>query len=511
MTLLPRPRSRPNARFCSATAVSVAIACTATLAGCIAVGPTFVRPDSSAPADWSQRHGGSPELSAPPTSTATLPVDRWAVFGDAELLHLQAIAGKANQDVRAAALRVLQSRAQEATVSAQRGPQLQGNGGITRQRQSESGSSARLVNLIGGVDKQTLLDALSAPFTLYQAGFDASWEPDLWGRVLRSEEAAKANTDEQRATLGQARLSVEAELARSYFSMRGAQRQQQLIRAELAAARETAELLDAQFHGGLSDESAVSRQRVQVASLESLLPAAQSQEALAMNQVTLLCGMTPGTLNAELAPDGAPSDSSPLPDLRLGLPSDLAGRRPDIEAAAARLHAATASIGIAVADLYPRITLGASFGLESVTSSTFVDWGNRQWSAGPSLSIPVFDQGRRRSTIVLRQLQQQEAAVAYQQVVLKAWHEVDDSISSYVAETQHGNRIAERLRLSESDADLAQARFASGLTTFLPVLAANTQSLDARRDLSDSRSRQQTALVAIYKSLGDEEGAGGKP
>jgi NodT family efflux transporter outer membrane factor (OMF) lipoprotein len=483
-------------------AVSAAIACMATLASCSAVGPDFVRPDVDAAADWSQRHGGSPELSAPHESIAALPADRWAVFGDPELLHLQAVASTANQDVKTAALRVLQSRMDEATVSAQRGLQLQGQGGITRQRQSDSGSSARLVNVIGGANKQTLLDALSAPFTLYQAGFDASWEPDLWGRVLRSEEAAKANTEGQRAALRQVRLSVEAELARSYFSMRAAQRQQQFLRAELAAAREMEQLLAAQFRGGLSDESAVSAQRAQVAGLEATLPAAQSQEALAMNQITLLCGMTPGTLNTELSSNDAPLDSRPLPDLRLGLPSDLARRRPDVEAAETRLHAATAGIGIAVADLYPRITLGASFGLESVASSKFGDWGSRQWSAGPSLSIPVFDQGRRRATIVLRELQQQEAAVAFQQVVLKAWHEVDDSISSYVAETQHADRIAERLRLSQSDADLAQARYAHGLTTFLPVLSTGTLLLDARRDLSDSRARAQTALVALYKSLG---------
>jgi len=502
MSSLPHACSRTGARISGAIARFAAIACMAVLASCSAVGPDFVRPSVEPAADWAQRHGGSPELAAPHESIAALPADRWAVFGDPELLHLQAIASTANQDVETAALRVLQSRMDEATVSAQRGLQLQGQGGITRQRSSESGSSARLVNLIGGADKQTLLDALSAPFTLYQAGFDASWEPDLWGRVLRSEEAAKANTEGQRAALRQVRLSVEAELARSYFSMRAAQRQQQFLRAELAAAREMAQLLAAQFRGGLSDESAVSAQRAQVASLEATLPAAQSQEALAMNQITLLCGMTPGTLNAELAPDGAQLDRRPLPDLRLGLPSDLARRRPDVEAAETRLHAATAGIGIAVADLYPRITLGASFGFESVASSKFGDWGSRQWSVGPSLSIPIFDQGRRRATIVLRELQQQEAAVAYQQVVLKAWHEVDDSISSYVAETQHADRIAERLRLSQSDADLAQARYANGLTTFLPVLSTNTLLLDARRDLSDSRARAQTALVAIYKSLG---------
>ena len=160
MTSIPQSRRCARARHRSAMAVSAAVACMATLASCGAVGPDFVRPDVDAAADWSQRHGGSPELAAPRESTAMLPADRWTVFGDAELLHLQAIAATANQDVRTAALRVLQSRMDEATVSAQRGLQLQGQGGITRQRQSESGSSARLVNLIGGADKQPLLDAL---------------------------------------------------------------------------------------------------------------------------------------------------------------------------------------------------------------------------------------------------------------------------------------------------------------------------------------------------------------
>ena len=494
--------SRASER-CFRAAVRAAMAASVTaLAGCGALGPDFVRPEVDGAEHWSQRHGGSADLSAPRESAAALPPDPWAVFADPELTHLQAIASMANQDVRTAALRVLQSRVDEATVSARRGPQVQGRAGVTRERQSESGASTRLVDVIGGADKQAVLDALSTPFTLYQAGFDASWEPDLWGRVLRSEEAAKANTEAQQAVSRQVRSAVAAELARSYFSMRAAQRQQQLLGSELAAALEAAQLLDAQFQGGLADESATSRQRAQVASLASTLPVAQSQEALALNQITLLCGMTPGALNAELASDRAPSEGAPLPDLRLGLPSDLARRRPDVEAAEARLHAATAGIGVAMADLYPRVTLGASFGLESVASSRFGDWGSRQWSAGPSLSIPIFDQGRRRSAIVLRELQQQEAAVAFQQVVLKAWHEVDDAISAYVAETQRADRITERLRLAQGDSDLAQARFANGLTTFLPVLDAGTRLLEASRDLSDSRSRAQTALVAIYKALG---------
>lgn len=476
------------------------------LGGCAASGPDFARPEVPAPADWSLAHAGSADLAAPPGSSAPPAPRRWALFADPELTRLQALAAEANQDLKTAALRVLQARVDEATVSAQRGPQVQARGGAARQRPSENGSSARIVNLIGGANKQGLLDALSSPFTLYQAGFDASWEPDLWGRVLRSEEAAQANTAGERAALRQMQSSVAAELARSYFSLRAAQRRQRLLRTELADAEESVRLLDALFRGGLSDETALSRQRAQRAALQADWPLAQSQEASALSQITLLCGMSPGSLNAELMDLDAEDARGPLPDLALGLPSELARRRPDIDAAEARLHAATADIGVAVADLYPRITLGASFGLETAASGKFGDWGSRQWSVGPSLSLPVFDQGRRRATIVLRELQAQEAAVAYQQVVSKAFHEVDDAVAAYVAEVRRGERIGERLRLAENDAALAQAGFAHGLSNYLPVLSARSAVSDMARERSDSVARAQTALVAVFKSLGDDGG-----
>ncbi len=476
----------------------------AAFAGCTAVGPDFKPAEVAAPARWSDQHGGSPALAAPPGSMVSLPADRWAVFGDAMLAHLQALAAQANQDVATAALRVLQSRAEAAMVSAQHGAQLAAGGGVSRQRQSETGSASRLVAAIGGANRQPLLDLLSSPFTLYQAGFDASWEPDLWGRALRTDEAASAATEGQRAALRQVQLSVKAEVARSYFALRSAQRQRLLLTDELAAATELRDLLESQHRTGAIDESAPLRQRSQVAGLQALMPALQAQEAQAMNRLTLLCGAAPGAFNDELAAARWNGRSPHLPDLRLGLPAALARRRPDVAAAEARLHAATANIGIAVADLYPRITLGASFGFESVGSGSFGDWASRQWSVGPSLSIPVFDQGRRRSNILLHELQQQEAAVAFQQTVLQAWHEVDDAVSAYVAASQRNARLLTRVRNAEEDRALARARYAGGLMTYQPVLVTTATWLDAQRDLADGTASAETALAALYKALGDD-------
>ena len=474
------------------------------LAGCTSLKPRPPDPLPPPAASWSERHGGSETLAADEGAAAALPADRWAVFGDPVLQRLQARAETANLDAQAAALRVLQARVQEQTVKAQRGPQLSATASAARQRQSENGAASRLVNAIGGANAEPLRKLLSAPFTLYDAGFDASWEPDLWGRVARSVDAARADTAGQAAALRLMQLTVRAEVARAYFQLRAAQRQAQLVQAEVTAAEDTTGLLDAQQRNGLTDESALLRQRAQVDLLQGALPALRAQEAQASNQLTLLCGAEPGSLAAELSADTASATDPPLPDLRLGLPADLTRHRPDIAAAEARLQGVTANLGIAMADLYPRIVLGANFGYESVGGGTFGDWGSRQWNVGASLNLPIWDQGRRRSTISLRGLQRQEAAVALQGTALKAWHEVDDAISAYVAESQRQQQLADRLRQTEAEQALARERRKSGLTSELPLLTATMQRLDAERDVVDSRARLNTALASLYKALGDD-------
>jgi outer membrane protein TolC len=157
-----------------------------------------------------------------------------------------------------------------------------------------------------------------------------------------------------------------------------------------------------------------------------------------------------------------------------------------------------------VADLYPRIVLGASFGMESVGSDRFGDWGSRQWNVGPGLSLPLFDRGRRRTNVELRTLQQQEAAVAFQQTVLKSWHEVDDSLSAYSAEGQRVAQLGQRAQQAVAALHLAEERQRQGLSSALPVLAANATVLDAQRDLEEARTRERIALVAVYKTLGGE-------
>ena len=486
-----------------AAACLVAMLAAALLDGC-AVGPDFKPEAPEAPANFAAWHSGSPELIDPQLATpaASAPPQSWSMFGDPVLDALEAKALAANQDLQTAALRFAQSRAQLAVVNSQKSIQVNASAGATRLRESEDGEMTRLLGALNPANRDELIRVLSDPHNFYQAGFDASWEIDLWGRVRRSVEAADANVAASKAMLAQVQLSVQAEVARHYFDLRAVQRQIRLTRQDIAAAEETLELVKARADGGLTTDLDVTRQNAQAADLRARLPQLLVQEAQAINQLTLLVAERPGALQAQLAPLPDTAATAPLPDLSLGLPSEVALRRPDIQMAQARLHEATATIGVAVADLYPRITLGANFGFESVNSSSFGDWGSRTWAIGPSLQLPIFDGGRRRSTVTLRELQQQEAAVAYQQTVLKAWHEIDDALNVYTAERRRNAQLAVRERSSREALQLAQVRYAHGLTDFLVQLDAQRVWLQAQREYAESTSRLAMGLVAVSKALG---------
>jgi NodT family efflux transporter outer membrane factor (OMF) lipoprotein len=472
--------------------------------GCAAVGPTFERPTPATPPTFATWHGGDAALAAgPATSAPSTTAERWRSLSDPVLDRLLALAAAGNLDLLAAATRVLEARALEASASAQHGPQVGASAGVPRQRQSEDGAPTRLIRIIPGIPQDQVISLLSQPFTLYQAGFDASWELDLWGRVRRSVEAAQAQTEQSRADAALMRLTVTAELVKTYHQLRSLQSQLALAKDEARVAGESETLLAAQVRGGLIDDAPLVRQRLQDADALARVESLTAQEAAATNRLTLLCGQPPGALNAELAPTELAAASA-VPDLSLGLPSEMLRGRPDIAAAEARLAAATADVGVAVADLYPRITIGATFGFESLHANQITDWGSRQWSIGPSLSIPVFDHGRRRSVIELRERQQQEAAIGYQQTVLKAWHEVDDAISTYVAETRNGEVARRRVRDAEEARTISAARYTKGMTDYLPSLAADQTLLQARRAQAESAGRLRTQLVAVYKALGSD-------
>ena len=192
-----------------------------------------------------------------------------------------------------------------------------------------------------------------------------------------------------------------------------------------------------------------------------------------------------------------------MPDLSLGLPSQVARNRPDVRAAEAQLHAATAGIGVATADLYPSIRLGGGFNLESYRSQNLFDWGSRTWAIGPSLSLPLFDGGRRRAVVQLRTLEAREAAVEYQRTVLRAWQEIDDALSGYTADRRQHEKLIARVRNTADALALVEARYRAGAVNYLPVIDARRAYLQAERDLAETDGRLGTRFAAINKAIGN--------
>lgn len=491
----PIPRRAPRFRLATGIAV-LAVA----LAGC-AAGPDFVKPVDDAPEDWTRWRSSDAALHGPAGTAEALPSAWWQAFNDPVLDTLAERALAASPDLQTAALHLAQARVQRGMTAAQRGPEVGLSGRVDRQRLSEYGASTRLIDAISN-DRDSLVEILSEPFTLYQAGFDASWELDLWGRVRRSVEAADADIAHQQALLDLAWLTLTSDVARTYFELRSTQRQVAIARDDIAALDARIGILEARVEGGLISHLNLEQQRTELAATRAQLPGLVAEEGARINQIALLLGERPGALTALLAPTSAVPPAT-LPDLALGLPSEVALRRPDIRAAEARLHRSTARIGVARAELYPSIRLGARFGYESYLGGEFSDWGSRTWSIGPSLDLPLFDGGRRRSVVQLRELEQQAAAVDYQKTVLTAWQEIDDTLSAYTAEQQRHAALQQRQASAQAAYRLAQARYDGGAEDFLTVLDSQRVDLLARRELAASEGRLATRYVMVNKAIGN--------
>lgn len=498
------------------------------MAGCT-VGPDFKQPAPFwSPTSWfGNRQPRVPKgaLFSQPTSE---PIDPnwWAVFRDPELTSLEQRVSGGNFDVRTAVVRLAESRASLGVTRADLLPQFNANGSYTREQESKngviglfgggggsggggggastgaggSGSPGTASNGLGGIQGGVPNTSLTAPFDLYQYGFDASWEVDFWGRVKREIEGSQAqlqaSAEAQRDTL----LSSSAELARDYIQLRGVQRNLQITRDNLATAQRSLDLTRMRQQGGLGSDLDVANAAAQVANTQSLMPDLQAQEITLTNAIALLLGQPPDALTAELQ-QPKPIPLVP-PRVPLGLPGELARRRPDIRQAEAQLHAATADVGVAVADFYPRVTLSGSVALQATQLKHAFDIGSNTYSLGPSVTLPIFQGGRLRRTLELRQGQQQEAAIAYQRTVLGALHDVNNALTNYLSEQNKRAALAAAVKQNQKALQLSRDQYTQGLETFLNVLDAERQVLTTQQQLNNSLTAQATDLVQIYKALG---------
>ncbi len=473
--------------------------------GACTVGPNFEPPQWLSPASWFAKKAEPiiPALSMPVAE----PIDPnwWNLFNDPILTGLERRVAGENLDVQIATVRIAESRAQLGVAGAAQFPTLNANGSYTRQKASDVGVFANAPNALGangasGSNVGGIRSSHLNAFDVYQAGFDASWELDLWGKVRRSVESATASVEVSDEARRDTLLTNLAEVARDYIQLRGTQALLRIARDNVRTAQQSLDLTQQRATGGVTTDLDVANAAAQLRTTAAEIPRLEQQESELINAISLLLGQPPNALQAELI-RAKPVPPVP-PRIPIGLPSELARRRPDIRQAEAQLHATTADIGVAVANFYPSVKLSGSLGLQAIQPWKMFNIDARDYGVGPGVTIPIFEGGQLKATLELRKAQQQEAAITYQKTVLNAWHEVDNALTAYQTEQARRDQLIQAVAQNQRALGLAQSRYQEGVADFLQVLTAQQNLLSTQQQLALATTNVSANLVAVYKALG---------
>lgn len=452
--------------------------------GCM-VGPDYKRPDTQAPKGWA---GLAPDIanSATASKPSSGPPDLarwWASFGDPTLTSLVERAASGNFDLVAASARIRQARARRAIVFGGLLPSVEAFGTAAHQPEFFDADGV-----------------FSDNTNLFAAGFDASWELDLFGRVRRGLEATDAGIAFAYADYRDVWVSLAGEVADTYTQLRGSQRQLEIARGNLATQGDTRELTRKLQEAGLVGALDVANATAQVEATTSRVPALEAQVHAAIYALSVLIGQDPAALLGELSAPG-PIPISP-PRVAIGIPSDLLQRRPDIRRAEAELHAATARVGIAVSEQFPRVTLSAALGVQNSQFENFVSLATRYWSVGVGVTQPIFEGGRIHANIELQKAVTEEAIALYRQRVLVAFQDVESNLVSFSKEQQRRESLKRTMDANQDAVNLATDLYGAGKTDFLNVLIAQRALLESQDALSRSDQAVASRLIALYKALG---------
>jgi multidrug efflux system outer membrane protein len=496
-------RRLPRQFAATLTALAAAV-----LAGCAAVGPDFQAPEARTPDHFNDP--ARPAASAASSATETAEPDPrwWRAFQDPVLDSLieRAVAG--NLNLQQAVWRIAQARAQTQVARAAGLPDVRATASYNRQQLGLEGllRTNGVYDRVNALGPQyagpagTALNEITQPVNLFQLGFDASWELDLFGRVRRSVEASEAQTQAAIESRNDALVSLEAEVAQTYAQLRGAQALLRLSVEQTALERDTLWLTTNRREHGLASDLDVQNAQAQLAALEADTPQFEQQAQQAMNALAVLTGEPPGALDAEL---GTPRAFETLPvSVPVGLPASLARRRPDVRQAEATLHAATAGIGVATAQLFPDVSLTGQFGWRSTRAGDVTRWASHFYSLSPGVSLPIFQGGALVSNIRLAKAQQAEAALAYRQAVLTALADVENALVVYRTDQVRRAAFGRTVDASRRAFELASDSYRNGLVDFLNVLNAQRQYTQSRQQLTQAALQLNTDLVALYKALG---------
>jgi multidrug efflux system outer membrane protein len=460
-----------------------ALAVAAAMAGC-AVGPDYEAPRPRVSASWSGLEEKGPGQASVANARSADLGRWWAAFNDPALDSLVDRALGSNLELRTAAARVREARALRGVAQGALLPEVEAGAGYAREH-----LSANVPQPGAGMTGN-----------FYQAGFDSSWEIDVFGGTRRTVEAATAEEEAALEDLRDVRVILLADVARNYAELRGFQTQLAIARQNVDAQEKTLELTRARRDAGRATDLDVARAEALVSTTASAIPALETAIRLSIHRLGLLLGQEPGALKAEL------SETKPMPrvppEIPVGLPTDLLRRRPDIRRAERELAAATARTGAATADLYPRFFLTGALGLESVSSSTFLTAASRQWSVGPQIHWALFQGGRIRAQIEVQNARQEQAATGFERTLLGALKDVEDALVLHAKEQVRNRTLAQAVASQQRAVDLADRRYAQGLVDFLSVLDAERQLYLAQDALVQSDRAVITDAIALYKAVG---------
>ncbi len=351
-----------------------------------------------------------------------------------------------------------------------------------------------------GSSEAGLVSALESPVNLYQLGFDASWELDLFGKVRRSVEVADARSTGAVESRNDLLVSLEADVAQDYFQLRAGQVLRIIINDQIAAQREIFGLTQSRQQHGLADEADVESARAQLFTLQSELPLYEQSIATSRHALAVLTGQPPEAMDADFG------DSGDLPSLPavvpVGLPSTLARRRPDIRQSETALHAATAQIGVSVASLFPDISLTGTFGLRNLSAGYLADWDSKFYTFGPTISVPIFHGGALVSDVRLSRALAAEAALNYRKTVLNALEEVENGLTNLHQDAARTASLRDTVTADQRALDVDLDAYRHGLLTYITVLTVQIQMIQARQQLTQALLTQNTDLVKLYKALG---------
>jgi outer membrane protein, multidrug efflux system len=453
---------------------AAAVAVAAMLAAC-AVGPNYHQPDTPVAKNF---QGAEPAVFAADEAQAHF----WKVFNDPTLDQLVDEALNANHDLRIALGRLAEARAA---------------------RHQSLYDLAPTVTAAGGYQKQQV-PAVQAGFpfstSYYDAGFDATWELDLFGRVRREVEASKADLQGAEANLRDAQVSVTAEVARTYFELRGEQYQLVVARRNVENEKETLDYTTARLDAGRSTELDTSRAKAQLSSTLATIDPLLAAESRSIHRLSVLTGREPNALQELLQP---PKELPELPQITaVGDPGSLLRRRPDIRVAERQLASTTAQVGVAVGDLFPKVTFNGSFGYDAATLNGLGTGSGKSYVIGPSISWAFLNLGRVHAQVAAAHARNDTALAQYEKTVLGALEDTENSLVTHARTRDQLVHAGDAAQSSAEAAKLARVRYEGGLVDFLEVLDAERTQLQAENQLAQTRTDTATSLVAVYKALG---------